>query len=400
MTIEKIIQRLTELSASPSKTRLESFDIEAAEFLKGIENFVPEFNSVLSVIDTLIEEVNSSLLDFDTKYDDITKEDGINANIILKYEQIGTLSTSLLMSISKNVEAMNLNKEQTEQIKLDTESIFDQVEAKALEINSNLQAFRGFYHGASEAEPTNNVTQGDLWFDSVSESMKQFDGSFWNPFLSSVNGKALRVAKQNINVDLTIDEDETLLCGEELVLADDAVLEIAGGVSLETSLKKEAFNDGDSIQAGEYKIFAMENPKGRWLFCNGRKLDVFNPLYKELFEAIGFTYGGSGLFFHIPNRQGLSSRCIDYTNKVDSYKNRKIGSKDNDAFQGHYHKTPQEGGGYVARGENLGSFAGHGLSFPDSVTAFEPREMVGFGKPRISTETKVKNMADYICIRY
>lgn len=44
-------------------------------------------------------------------------------------------------------------------------------------------------------------------------------------------------------------------------------------------------------------------PKG-WLLCNGSVCDRTNPVYERLFEAIGYTYGGSGDFFNLPNLQG------------------------------------------------------------------------------------------------
>ena len=69
---------------------------------------------------------------------------------------------------------------------------------------------------------------------------------------------------------------------------------------------------GDYFQAGQYGFFAMKNPKGRWLFCDGREISRAD--YPELFEAIGTTYGeGDGTTtFNIPDRRGYFGLNTDF----------------------------------------------------------------------------------------
>lgn len=137
-------------------------------------------------------------------------------------------------------------------------------------------------------------------------------------------------------------------------------------------------------QAGEYKDFAMPNPKGRWLFCNGDAIS--RTKYKELFEAIGTRYGaGDNLTtFNIPDRRGLFPRTHDAGRGMDPDK-RKLGSYQADELKAHthtyqytYHSGYLDSGGYyMTPGFATGNT---GVSGAD--------------------ETRAKNISVYTCIRY
>jgi microcystin-dependent protein len=51
--------------------------------------------------------------------------------------------------------------------------------------------------------------------------------------------------------------------------------------------------------AGSIKMWASATPPSNWVLCNGQSLST--DLYPALFSRIGYTYGGSGSFFNVPN---------------------------------------------------------------------------------------------------
>lgn len=143
--------------------------------------------------------------------------------------------------------------------------------------------------------------------------------------------------------------------------------------------------DVQAVQAGEYRDFAMPNPKGRWLFCDGRSLS--RTKYKELFEAIGTTYGkGNGVnTFNIPDRRGLFARTLDAGAGVDSEKNRALGSKQNDEVKAHSHS-------YTSATASGRSFGGDADAW--ATNTISNTSIVG------GIENLVKNISVYTCIRY
>lgn len=60
---------------------------------------------------------------------------------------------------------------------------------------------------------------------------------------------------------------------------------------------------------GLMSLFAGEQDPTGWLICNGRSLAV--PQYQALFNTIGYTYGGTGTNFNIPNLIGRAVFGLD-----------------------------------------------------------------------------------------
>nr|DAO88359.1 MAG TPA: Baseplate wedge protein [Caudoviricetes sp.] len=161
----------------------------------------------------------------------------------------------------------------------------------------------------------------------------------------------------------------------------------------------------DGFQAGQYGFFAMKNPKGRWLFCDGR--EISREVYPDLFEAIGTTYGeGNGTTtFNIPDRRGYFGRCLDAGAEVDYQSDREIGSKQGDAIR---NLTGKIDSGYNAiYGVDGGLFYRDGAALSASnvygTTAGSGGSGFIFDASRVvptAPENVVKNIAEYVCIRY
>lgn len=80
---------------------------------------------------------------------------------------------------------------------------------------------------------------------------------------------------------------------------------------------------------GTIQAFAFESIPHGWLLCNGQGLKIVD--YPELFNAIGVTFGGDGKTkFRVPD---LRSKFVRGWDK----RNRKFGSDQDDALQGHTH---------------------------------------------------------------
>lgn len=180
-------------------------------------------------------------------------------------------------------------------------------------------------------------------------------------------------------------------------------IDVDGELYIEGTTSDLNVERGDFFQPGQYGFFAMKNPKGRWLFCDGR--EISREHYPELFEAIGTTYGeGNGTTtFNIPDRRGYFGRCLDAGAEVDYQSDRAIGSKQGDAIR---NITGYLGTNFLASENTIeGAFetkvngtnyqyVGNG-SYTGLNTTFDASKVVP-----TAPENVVKNIAEYVCIRY
>ncbi|MDS1371025.1 tail fiber protein [Aliarcobacter butzleri] len=202
--------------------------------------------------------------------------------------------------------------------------------------------------------------------------------------------KALQEAGHVTKVQLDLDRVENTSYFEKPVVFTDEYFEIADNTTFEVKNivivgpffndKKETFD----FQPGEYKDFAMPNPKGPWLFCNGDA--VSRTKYKELFEVIGTRYGkGDGITtFNIPDRRGLFARTEDAGRGMDLEK-RELGSYQADEIKNHSHDY------YIGV-----SAVGLGTGSSSVLRGLEGKltSIVG------GIETRSKNITVFTCIRY
>ena len=135
------------------------------------------------------------------------------------------------------------------------------------------------------------------------------------------------------------------------------------------------------LPAGAVMAFAMTTAPSGWLAANGAS--VSTTTYASLFAAIGYTYGGSGGSFNLPDLRGYFVR--GHGTNGDGTESGSFGAKQADAFKAHTHTV-------IQTIDQNGSF--------DS----------GAGRPRYggsltntgstgSTETRPKNIAMLYCIK-
>lgn len=89
-----------------------------------------------------------------------------------------------------------------------------------------------------------------------------------------------------------------------------------------------------NIPIGCMMLAAFNADVGNLMICNGRSLTTAgNP---ELFARIGYTFGGSGANFNIPDTRGLAARGFDGGRGMDP--GRGFGTYQEDMFESHEHR--------------------------------------------------------------
>lgn len=187
------------------------------------------------------------------------------------------------------------------------------------------------------------------------------------------------------------------------------------------------------VPPGTIQAFATSEPFEGWLVCNGKELS--RKRYNSLFESIGTTFGdGNGYStFNIPDLQGQFIRGWDIDGNVDSQ--RKFGSFQDDAFQGHGHDISAhthevecdkkgghrhyfksdwatdndlfatskkflrlEKGGDKGAGDRDGEHS-HTITIKSANSRIKNPKSSNYGKVNVDNETRPKNVSLLFCIK-
>ncbi len=149
---------------------------------------------------------------------------------------------------------------------------------------------------------------------------------------------------------------------------------------------------------GAIMAFAMSTPPPGWIICNGYALS--RTTYAALFAKIGTTYGaGDGATtFNIPDARGKFVRAADLNSGIDP--GRVLGTDQMDGFPDHGHVNtlhtangpPGGGGEFVGSGGAPGS-----IQVSGRVLGAVP---LAGGSIRTANETRPRNLAFLVCIKY
>ena len=211
---------------------------------------------------------------------------------------------------------------------------------------------------------------------------------FFEKTLRGFGGGGTTITGTNSAITLDVDANDNIDVNGELYI---------DGTTSDLNIER-----GDYFQAGQYGFFAMKNPKGRWLFCDGR--EISREAYPDLFEAIGTTYGeGDGTTtFNIPDRRGYFGRCLDAGAEVDYQSDREIGSKQGDAIRnitGSF-ETRTPAGEHPPTGSFYISSTDGWLNSASSLGGGGEISIDASKQVPTAPENVVKNIAEYVCIRY
>jgi microcystin-dependent protein len=142
---------------------------------------------------------------------------------------------------------------------------------------------------------------------------------------------------------------------------------------------------GDGSPVGSIVYFAASAAPVGWFQCNGAVLD--KTIYVDLFNVIGYSYGGSGNQFLLPDLRGQFLRGWDNGRGVDA--GRSFGSSQLDEFKAHNHTSTfiRDRSSGATGNAVLGDEDYYGLQNVNTNT-------VG------GTETRPRNVALLPCIKY
>jgi microcystin-dependent protein len=140
--------------------------------------------------------------------------------------------------------------------------------------------------------------------------------------------------------------------------------------------------------AGSIIYHAANTPPTGFIKANGASLSTTT--YADLFAAIGYTYGGSGGSFNVPDLRGEFLRGWDDSRGVDS--GRSFGSYQADEFKSHRHSADAKTDFYTYYGSDKFysvRTAGAGGAHYTKYVNYEG-----------GTETRPRNIALLACIKY
>jgi hypothetical protein len=180
-----------------------------------------------------------------------------------------------------------------------------------------------------------------------------------------------------------------------------------------TDLNTNLSNDIDDVDAkatealersglpvGSVAYFAGNAIPSGWLNCNGAQISTTG--YPNLFQAIGYTYGGQGNFFRLPDLRGEFLRGWDDGRGVDA--NRTFGSSQDSQVQKHKHVGPyaERYSSPFGSTNNIG-YQGSGRTDNDNYLYHtnDGSDYDGVVNPAgvIGNETRPRNVAMMACIK-
>ncbi len=135
-----------------------------------------------------------------------------------------------------------------------------------------------------------------------------------------------------------------------------------------------------------------------WLECNGQKVKVAE--FPELFQALGYKYGGDAGMFHLPDYQGTFLRGVG--NFAGSHERRtapkhgdtnSVGSTQDYALLSHTHKYQKTSKGITLPAETAGTLSASPLIPTDTEGPNTSRDNLS------STEIRPVNTSVYWLIK-
>jgi microcystin-dependent protein len=142
-----------------------------------------------------------------------------------------------------------------------------------------------------------------------------------------------------------------------------------------------ALTDLSGTPTGALLYFAASTAPTGFIKANGASLDTTT--YADLFAIVGYTYGGSGASFTLPDLRGEFMRGWDDARGADS--GRSFGSAQADELKAHTHT--------YMKSNNYGGSSGHFGWYASFAAATNTSSAGG-------TETRPRNIALLACIKY
>jgi microcystin-dependent protein len=147
--------------------------------------------------------------------------------------------------------------------------------------------------------------------------------------------------------------------------------------------------------AGAVIYHAANVPPTGFIKANGASLSTTT--YADLFAVIGYTFGGSGSSFSVPDLRGEFMRGWDDSRGIDS--GRSFGSAQDHALEEHRHIL-YTGRNWTSSYHTVGSVSGHvGNGYSASYNAGDSW-IRDISQGNSAAETRPRNIALLACIKY
>lgn len=148
------------------------------------------------------------------------------------------------------------------------------------------------------------------------------------------------------------------------------------------------------LPVGSVNYVASQNVPIGWLKADGALVSRY--LYPDLFAAIGYTYGGAGDFFRLPDLRGEFVRGWDNGRGIDP--NRAFGSLQSSQVQYHKHVAPYSEAFSAPFGQTTGAgYQGSGRTDYDNYLYYtnDGSDFNGVVNPAgvVGSETRPRNVA-------
>ena len=167
------------------------------------------------------------------------------------------------------------------------------------------------------------------------------------------------------------------------------VLDGSGGITT------PATHSGNFV--GQVCFFALNSAPSGFLKANGASLSTTT--YATLFAVIGYTFGGSGASFNLPDLRGEFLRGWDDARSVDS--GRSFGSAQSDAFGSHNHIGGwPRANGYPYQNARYGTVIVNETRSVSNATSAFASTAYPYTSTDGDTETRPRNVALLACIKY
>ena len=145
---------------------------------------------------------------------------------------------------------------------------------------------------------------------------------------------------------------------------------------------------------GSIIYYPSSSPPDGYLKANGASLNTST--YSDLFSVFGYTFGGSGSSFNLPDLRGEFIRGWDDGRGVDS--GRGVGSFQQDIFKRHRHYHNQERLAAFPPNESPRYYWNTSANYVNP--GFTQTGYTGYEGSISDTETRPRNVALLVCIKY
>lgn len=217
--------------------------------------------------------------------------------------------------------------------------------------------------------------------------------------LAAVKGSGSAFGMVKLTTDINTGLANTALSAGANVVPSNRNSAITGGALYQGSItadnKYQTQSDVEvNIPIGCMMLSAFNSDYGNIFICNGRAMN--RNTYPVLFSRIGYTYGGSGDIFNLPDMRGVAARGFDAGRGLDP--GRGFGTYQDDMFESHGHDLEliYNNGGNIPRSEAIYELKGAEKN-DQRVIHFDNRYTRAL--PVGGSETRMKNVAVNYVIR-